>query len=79
MATEKIVDRFDVMDSKGKIRGVFVYQEFVDTYTLSEPNDESPGLQRLVITDSRLGELKVDQIDDHTFKIRKTGEILRKV
>ena len=73
---EKLVDRFDVVSgSTGKHQRIWVYQEFIDTSTFSEPDSESPGLCRIVTSE----ETPVRRIDDKTFEVSGTGEILRKI
>ena len=75
-SNEKLVNRFEVVnESTGERQRLWVYQEFIDTGTFAEPDDESPGLCRIVTSENT----PVRYIDDNTFEVFGTGEILRKV
>ena len=74
---ERITNRIDVIDSKGNPQQITEYTDFIDTSTRAGRSEKAGSRRHVIKTD--VSELNVHPIDDHTFKVVNTGEILRKV
>jgi hypothetical protein len=72
MPREVELDRFTAKDDAGKEYTVIEYQEYIPD---RNSDAETTGLKRWTTTE----ELHLHYIDDKTFKIFETGEIIRKV
>ncbi len=69
------IDRFPAITDSGEEVTVAVFQNMIDSRTLDNPNAEpTPGLKTFILSDGR----SLNLIDDGTFTIVQTGEIVRK-
>jgi hypothetical protein len=64
------IDRFEAKAKDGTIYEIIAYQAMIDAGT-----DKIPGMKKLVTSDG----LAVNYIDDQTFKIVATNEIVHKI
>ncbi len=70
---ENIVDRFIAVDENGNEYELSVYQKIVEARTRGGTH-RMPGMKRISTSDG----LSVNRIDDDTYKIVLTDQILRK-
>lgn len=73
MNREVVNRRFNVRSDNGTIYNVIEYQEMVSFAHHQDANAEKPGMKRLVTSDGS----PVNFIDNETFMIASTGEIVR--
>lgn len=72
---EKLIERIVAESKNGKKFNVNIYQEFTNFSPLNGPSRLVPALKRAALDDGS----PVNFIDDHSFKIVLTDEIIRKV
>ena len=71
----KEIDRFQVISESGNEHTVIVYQEYIDVSTHDDPNASIPGSKSGVTLEG----YHVNFIDENTFKIVETDEIVRRI
>lgn len=71
----KETERFNALSDTGKMYTIVTYQEFLPTLNIRNPFDKIPGEKIMETTESQA----VKCIDETTFQIIATGEILHKV
>jgi hypothetical protein len=72
MPREVEIDRFKARSDDGKEYTIIQYQDYIQD---RNSDAETPGLKRLTTSE----DLHVHIIDEKTFKIFETGEIVRKI
>lgn len=73
---ERQIDCFDAKTNDGRRYSVVVYQEFVDATAMGDQTRKwLPGLKRAELSDGS----SLNRIDNDTFKIVATDEIIRKI
>lgn len=73
---EREIDRFTAVTESGLSYKIVAYQEFIRVSAMSSPESWIPGMKRLELAN---GSSPVNRIDDSTFKIVLTNEIVRKL
>lgn len=71
----KEIDRFKAKSASGKEYLIIVTQKFIDASTADDPNAIIPGLKSAKTADGRF----LNFIDENTFKLVDTGEILTRI
>jgi hypothetical protein len=73
---EHQIDRFNARAEDGRLFSVVIYQEFVDGTAIGdEAKKWIPGMKRIALSDGS----SVNFVDQNTFRIVQTGEIIRRV
>ena len=72
---EELIDRFEAVSDDGQQFTVDVYQDVTTTRTLNGAASQIRGLKRVALSDGR----DVNRIDEKTFKIVSTDQVIRKV
>ncbi|MEY5099140.1 MAG: hypothetical protein RJA36_1859 [Pseudomonadota bacterium] len=72
----KAAGSFSARDARGKVHTIYVFDEWIEVSTLaSAPHWQRSGLQRLSLADAS----HVNQIDDGSLQVVRTGERLHRV
>lgn len=71
----KEIDQFQVISESGKEYTVTVYQEDIDVSSHDNPNATIPGHKRALTLEG----YHVNFIDDNTFRIVETNEIVHSI
>lgn len=76
MSVKKIkeIDSFPAFTDTGTEYRIFQYQEYIDASTAQKPNATIPGLKFMETSDG----FHVNYLDDNTYQIVETGEIVRR-
>jgi hypothetical protein len=69
---EKLVEQFDARKANGQVVRLHAYQDMIDAGTHDDPYATLPGMKRFETSQGQA----VNFIDDNTFKIVVTDEIL---
>jgi hypothetical protein len=72
---DEVIDRFEAVGEDGAIYTVFVYQRIVESRFFPREEKQAPGSKQLLLPDGS----PVTPIDDKTFKVVSTGEIIKKL
>ena len=70
----RLVEEFQAVGDDGKSYEISVYQEFIDTSIMRNPNKRIPGMQEMTLGDGG----HVNWIDENTFQIVSSGQIVRR-
>jgi len=72
---EELIDEFEAESDEGEIYTVLTYQRVIETRLLSGEVRESRGAKRFILNDGS----PVNWIDEKTFKIVLTDQVIRKI
>ena len=70
--SEKLVEQIDTRKANGQVVRLYVYQDVIDAGSMDDPHATLLGMKRIVTGQGQ----NVNFIDDNTFKIVVTNEVL---
>jgi len=71
----KEIERFQAVSDSGNKYTVLIYQKFIDASTAEDPNKYIPGIKSARTLDGQ----PLNRIDDKSFEIVETGEIITRI